>query len=99
MESEEPSLPASLLAKAFGVRCIVWLDAFEAWDRFYCLFAFRAIGKLSWNGMICGTLEVRARRNEVWISLQCICFDYAGVDNDSLQGGESVDGNHRYVVN
>jgi hypothetical protein len=25
MESEDPKLPASLLAKAFGVRCIAWL--------------------------------------------------------------------------
>jgi hypothetical protein len=28
MEDEEPKLPAGLLAKAFGVRCIVWLDLF-----------------------------------------------------------------------
>ena len=91
MENEEPRLPV--------VRCIAWLDAVYAWDRFYCFFAFRAIGKLSWNGMICGTTKRRARGNEMRISFQCIRFHYAGVDNDSLLRSKSVDSGQPHVVN
>jgi len=41
MEGEEPRLPDSLLAKAFGVRSIAWLDVF--WDLIECDLVIRRI--------------------------------------------------------